>query len=350
MSRGSGSFFNSDLDLNLGIEIGAEEIVPGKLILSGEHAVVYGHPVFAMAVNYHTQVHIEPSQKQTILLDLKNLNLQSEKTFLQVKNNFSDIQQRYQDYQQNKLTIKEVLQDPSQLIEYVLGLFLREEMQFKLRLNSTIPVGCGMGSSAAAILSSLYAIVNFFDLKFSQQQLFEFALDAENKQHGKSSGIDLRICLQGGALYKENNQYFSKNPLDFPLYLVNTGEPHTTTGECVAQTKHFFVTSSIGEDFAAVTRAVAATTFAAGWHDLIRQNHRLLVKIGVVPKKVQQFIAQIEQMNGAAKICGAGAFRGDNGGAVLMICDDTAALQKICQQFNYVLLPLHCEARGLHVI
>lgn len=356
-------------------------IAPGKIILSGEHAVLYGHPVLAMAVNYYMQAQIAFHEKQTILFDLENLNIQNEITFPQIQNNFLQIQKRYQQYQQNELTIREVLQHPSELIQYVLGLFSLKNIQFKLQLSSSIPVGCGMGSSAAVILSSLYAVVNFFDLTFSKEQLFALALDAENKQHGKSSGIDLRVSLQGGVLYRENNQYFSANKIDFPMYLVNTGTPETTTGECVAHTKKFFETSSIGEDFAAVTKALA-TVFSVchsrvGGNPLllsresannkmdshlrgndnekdilplIRQNHRLLVKIGAVPEKIQQFIQQVEQMDGAAKICGAGAVRGDNGGVVLIVCENQSALKKICQAFGYTLLPLKCEPRGLYVI
>ena len=72
--------------------------------------------------------------------------------------------------------------------------------------------------------------------------------------------------------------------------------------------------------------------------------------IGVVPLKVQQFIAQVEALKGAAKICGAGAVIGDQAGAVLVLIEDEQALLMLCQQYGYISTPVVGEARGMHVV
>ena len=51
--------------------------------------------------------------------------------------------------------------------------------------------------------------------------------------------------------------------------------------------------------------------------ELIRANHRLLTRIGVVPAALIRFAEQIEQLGGAAKVCGAGAVSGDAGGLIV---------------------------------
>jgi mevalonate kinase len=82
--------------------------------------------------------------------------------------------------------------------------------------------------------------------------------------------------------------------------------------------------------------------------EAIQANHHLLVSVGVVPERVQHFIKQVEEQKGAAKICGAGAVAGDNAGAVLVMMDDKLALHSLCRRFDYQLLSVTCESRGLH--
>ena len=66
--------------------------------------------------------------------------------------------------------------------------------------------------------------------------------------------------------------------------------------------------------------------------ELVRENHRLLVQIGVVPERVQCFVDSIEQQGGAAKVCGAGAIGGHQGGIVWVISDSPPV--EFCQDFE----------------
>ena len=80
----------------------------------------------------------------------------------------------------------------------------------------------------------------------------------------------------------------------------------------------------------------------------IRHNHQLLVKIGVVPEKVQKFIAEVEKSGGAAKICGAGSIRGDAAGAVLVTPNQD--LTDLIQNYRYDAMTIQGELQGARVI
>jgi len=84
-------------------------------------------------------------------------------------------------------------------------------------------------------------------------------------------------------------------------------------------------------------------------NELIRENHRLLTHIGVVPSKVQSFITELEQTGAAAKICGSGAVKGDNAGTVMVLSEDELSLLPICKRYGYEMTTVSCETRGLHV-
>jgi len=333
-------------------------LAPGKLILSGEHAVVYGHPALAMAVNRYVTVTATPQLAPHISFDLSDLAYErrlSLTTLLSLKDR---IKQKYQRFVSGDFRIREVLQKPVELAQVAFGLFfevlnIKLTQGIKIRVQSTIPIGCGMGSSAATVLSVVHAIANHLKMDLSPEMFLRLGLEAENMQHGYSSGLDLRVSLYGGCLYMKGS-HTSQRPLPIiPMYLVNTGLPETSTGECVEAAATHFKTSQIGDEFAVVTDAMDAAFQSGQVQDAmqaIRENHQLLVRIGVVPQVVQQFISEVQQLGGAAKICGAGAVLGDKAGMVLIVTDDESALAALCASYDYSLLPIAGESRGVHIV
>ncbi|MEO0393887.1 MAG: hypothetical protein AAF213_11685 [Pseudomonadota bacterium] len=63
--------------------------------------------------------------------------------------------------------------------------------------------------------------------------------------------------------------------------------------------------------------------------DVMRKNHELLVRIGVVPQPAQDFVSAIEQAGGAAKISGAGSVTGDKAGVLLVYLPDTQVVHRL---------------------
>jgi mevalonate kinase len=331
---------------------------PGKLILSGEHAVVYGQPALAMAVNRYAVATVMPQLLPFVSFDLSDLAYEKRFSLLALDHLKNRIKEKYQRFVHGEFKIRDVLQKPVELAQFAFSLFM-ETLNLKLtqgmriRLQSDIPIGCGMGSSAATILSVVHAIANHLRMDLSDDTFFRLGLEAENMQHGYSSGLDLRVSLYGGCLYVKEGHISPRNLPITPMYLVNTGSPETSTGECVTTAASFFKTSGIGDDFADITTAMDMALQANNVAEVMRAiaaNHQLLVKIGVVPARVQHFISEVQQSGGAAKTCGAGAVGGDKAGVALVVTENVFALQELCSKYHYSLLPVTGEARGVHVI
>src|SRR5690606_5049995 len=128
----------------------------------------------------------------------------------------------------------------------------------KIRVESTIPIGCGMGSSAATILSVMHAMSTYLQAIIPNETLFKLALEAENAQHGHSSGLDLRVALEGGCLYVHGDKIEQRVVTEIPMYLVNTGTPQSTTGQCVEKAAPHFSSVTLQHEFAAVTNDMDA--------------------------------------------------------------------------------------------
>ena len=330
---------------------------PGKLILSGEHAVVYGKPALAMAVNRYVTATVTRERVPQILFDLSDLAHHSRLSARALCHLKDKIKNKYYRFVRGDYSVRNILHKPFELAQFALGLFAESldvslPQGMRIRLQSDIPIGCGMGSSAATILSVMQAISSYLHISISTEALFQLALQAENMQHGHSSGLDLRVALLGGCLYVYGEKIEKRPVPSLSLYLVNSGTPMTTTGECVESVSRYFKTTCLGDDFAAVTMAMdkaLQTSSQLGVMEAIRQNHHLLKTIGVVPERVSHFISAIEGKGGAAKICGAGAVAGDKAGMVLIHAQNKEVIQPICQRYGYELLPIAGESRGVHV-
>ena len=197
------------------------------------------------------------------------------------------------------------------------------------------------------------AISAYLNIPLTSESLFQIALEAENMQHGYSSGLDLRVALQGGGVFVENQTLSSRTLPVMSWYLVNTGIPSSSTGECVEKVSPLFQDATLRGAFGQVTRAMDQAIMEVNtkaFQETLRDNHALLHRIGVVPGRVNQFIADIELAGGAAKICGAGAVSGSSAGVVLVMIDDADYLKTVCGHYNYDFFSIQPEPRGVHVL
>lgn len=331
-------------------------IAPAKLIISGEHAVVYGRPAVAMAIDLSVQTTITTGSSNDIAFSLHSFQQRESFKMRALREINKRLQNNYRLFLEGKLGIRQVLGKPVELVLFAFitlldGLHLKLEQGLDIGITSNIPVGCGLGSSAAAVLSELRAVGHFMRVDFRPDWHYKYSMLAENLQHGTASGVDSYVSLHGGCVRFQDGQGSSIAMPSMPIFIVNTGTPASTTGECVSEVRDRFEKSPIWDDFESVTEEISKTLSGKDNETLrhaIRENHRLLSEIGVVPERVRMFVSEIEKNGGAAKICGSGSIHGDQGGTVMVVAEKPPV--ELCKQFNYTLTAVRGDPLGVRII
>ena len=334
-------------------------VAPGKLILSGEHAVVYGRPALAMAVNRNAQAFITmEGAEETVSFDLPNLQVPKESFTLRALREFhARVLRNYGEFQAGRLSIREVVHKPLDLFQFAFvtimdGLHLKMGGGVNVRLNSNIPIGCGMGSSAATILSVLRGLGHYYRVDFRPEWYSRYSLEVENMQHGKASGLDTYVSMHGGCVRFQNGEAQEMPLPRVPLYIVNTGKPQSTTGEAVSSVaRRFSAAHPVWDGFETVVNHMQKALLhddLKGFQKAMKDNHRLLNEIGVVPGRVCDFVSEVEQAGAAAKICGAGAVAGDNAGMVLVAARETPT--ELCAKYGYEIMTVRPDPLGVRLV
>ena len=332
--------------------------VPAKLILSGEHAVLYQCPALSMAINLHTHcwTTFRKNTSPTITIELCDFNQTHTLSLTEYRQQATQIEQRYQAFLQGKTTIQTVLSHPIDLVICTLHhfeqAFALNTGSWQFKIQSETPIGRGLGSSAAVILSLLGSLIKQHQQKVSSTEQLSLAQQIEAYQHGQSSGIDPATLIQAGLLQYQTDQPIQPiiSPPFFNAWLIDTGKPDSATGECVMAVKSQHQNNMVlWQAFRTTTKAIATAIQQNDVQTLqqgVRQNHQLLIQIGVVPNHIQHFISALQtQYHAAAKICGAGSISGNHAGVVLCL-SDTPPLE-LCQRYGYPCHPIALQSQGI---
>lgn len=331
-------------------------LAPGKIILSGEHAVVYGKPALVMAVDRFAEASISSNSDSRVHFELVDFDENSSLTIQAMRELKGRLMRNYQLFLDGEMSIREVLKKPFHLFEFLFitlidGVQLKLDRGLNIQLKSNIPVGSGMGSSAATLLSVLKGLAEYYKLDLKKDDFYKYGFEAEKLQHGTPSGVDPYVSLHGGFVRFQNKQAEKLRMPDVPFYLVNTGTPHATTGECVSQVAQHFGDSKIWDDFEAVTDNLQNALTKNNFTDTkrwIRENNKLLSTIGVVPDPIQDFIHEIEKSGDAAKIAGAGSVRGETGGMVTVFSEQPPI--DMTHKYGYELINIKGDVHGARVV
>ncbi len=273
---------------------------PGKAILFGEHAVVYGEPALSLAVDRRIRCEVSASSKTYV--------------------NGYPINRKHHSY------ILECIDK------------LDTEEKFEIETESDLPSGAGMGSSAAVTVSTLGALKEFLSESIQEKSIAKDAFDIEYRVQGNASPIDTSTSTHGNAILvskekeddflwkieKEDNVWniHHQDISDLNLVIGDSGV-HSNTGPLVKKVRRFYEKSNFAKEIIEeIGEIVVKATFSLKDEDLERlgelmnENHRLLSILGVSHPKLERLIRGARKYSYGAKLTGAGG-----GGSMIALTD-----------------------------
>ncbi len=283
---------------------------PGKTILFGEHAVVYGKPAIAAAVDKRAYVTIKKREDKKTHVKINKLGISG---FLNIQEGTIEL-----DNGKNREGI----------LKYVLIALMKtgSEDGLEITINLDIPVGAGLGSSAAVTVATVQAASSFKDIKLTQDEIAKLAHQVELMVQGSASPIDTILSTYGGIVYLSRDaEKIIKLDIDSEIPLV-IGYTSTrgNTGELVESVRLKMETSPqvmipLFNSMEALTNG-AREALTSGDHRMIGEfmniNHGLLDAIGVNTDELSKMV-YIARKTGAlgSKLTGAGG-----GGSMIAYC------------------------------
>ncbi|MHA1720702.1 MAG: mevalonate kinase [Promethearchaeota archaeon] len=196
---------------------------PGKCILFGEHAVVYGFPALSMAIDILSYCKISEIDQNGIFLHLENYNYNEK--FADINDLYSKIPQKFK---QIALGIKLISEKYKIIIDKI-----------KIKISSELWAESGLGSSASSSIALLGALNDFYKLNLEKEDISNLAFEMEKHVHGKPSGIDNTTCSRGGLIFYENHDFQRFEFLNqFKILIIYTGKTHDTK-EAIENVKKF---------------------------------------------------------------------------------------------------------------
>ncbi|XVN42801.1 MAG: hypothetical protein RCG15_00340 [Candidatus Rickettsia vulgarisii] len=245
------------------------------------------------------------------------------------------------------LLTKSVKQEENDLIIIALNYFAQKfSLNFDgltLNINLQILSNYGLGSSSALIYSIAQILNIYYEWNLSESEILEHSIEIEHYQHGKSSGLDLLVISSGKPLfYQKNNLVFSPLTINSQeIAVVFSGKSKNSTAECLNHVNALNLPLSFWQEYTIITlkmQEALKESSNASFIELIKASHKLLSDLGVVPKKIMEFISYCELFGGAAKICGSGAVSGSSAGAILVSMpskEGKLAFEQLCKKYNY---------------
>ena len=271
---------------------------PGKFILFGEHAVVYGKPAIAIAINLRTEVSVERSRRLTI----DGKPLRESRSF-----------------------------------------YIREIMRrwkggpVSVEIESSVPPSSGLGSSSALTVAMLGALRSL-DSDVRKEDIAREAFDVEYTVQGGASPTDTSTSTLGGAIYisdkegeglrwsiERKGKVWNIHSIDAPelSFVIGITGAHSSTKDMVEKVRRVVKRAPFGMDIIEdIGEIVEEGKRALEKRDIVRlgelmnENHGLLSLLGVSCKEIESLIEPIKRMVYGVKLTGAGG-----GGSIVALTD-----------------------------
>jgi mevalonate kinase len=280
---------------------------PGKIILFGEHAVVYGEPALGLALSRHAKVEITPGKGRVRIAS-------------------------------GKVRASKNAATPQSLVRAALGsLFGRSDVVVSL----DFPAMSGLGSSAALAVALLRAKAQLLGREPKIRVMLEEAIRVESIAHGTSSGVDPAIALSEGLILyrKRGRRIEAVAPRDPLFFVVGTRGGHGGTRQTVgglAELKSRAprlvdrAMKALGEITAGGTAALQDGDLAIAGRAM-DLAHGILSGLGFVSREVDEVVRAAREAGAlGAKMSGAGG----KGGAFVALAPGRAVATRIVRRLE----------------
>jgi mevalonate kinase len=274
---------------------------PGKIILFGEHAVVYNQPAIAapvLQVRAKAILSANPRGRPgSVSIQAPGIGLESE---------------------------LEALPEHHPLRAAILATLGALNVQripaCTIRITSTIPVAAGLGSGAAVSVALIRGLSSFLGQPLADETVSEIAYEVEKIHHGTPSGIDNTVITTGMPVFFVREQPIEQLDVPQPFIIVigDTGV-RSPTAIAVADVRQHWeakpaeyerIFQAIGE-IARSARATIEQGKPEKLGALMAANHSCLQKLGVSSPQLDGLVNSAQDAGAlGAKLSGGG--RGGN--------------------------------------
>lgn len=272
---------------------------PGKLMLFGEHAVVYGSPCIVTAVDQRVRVSVTGNGEGEIHVESPNLGLE----------------------EYHKSVARLGQDDVPKSVGFVEHLVKRVYEKYRLSAGiristeSDFSTQFGFGSSAAVVVALAMALDKYFDLKMDKREIFNIAYRAVLDVQGVGSGFDVAASVYGGTIYYVTPGTVIENIFEggLPIVVGYTGvkadTPTLVRQVAELKRKEKWVESVFKDISQLVDEAKNCFTKKdfVQLGKLMDRNQKLLSTLNVSSAKLDQLITAAREAGAlGAKLSGAG--------------------------------------------
>ncbi|AKH97935.1 mevalonate kinase [Halanaeroarchaeum sulfurireducens] len=296
---------------------------PGKVYLFGEHAVVYGEPAVPCAIERRATVTVEERADDKLRVEAEDLSLDGftvEYSGPTDANPAVDV---------SESLVNAAMGYVDTAVEEARDAADRPDAGFDVIIESDIPLGAGLGSSAAVVVAGIEAATRELGVELSRSELAERAYRVEHEvQDGQASRADTYCSTMGGAVRVEGDQCETIDAPDLP-FVVGYDGGAGDTGELVAGVRALKGTYDFADDtvraIGDVVRQGEDALEAGDVEELGRLmdfNHGLLSALGVSARSLDAMVWGAREAGAVgAKLTGAG------GGGCIVALDETDATE-----------------------